>query len=103
MLYEGSIRFLQQAMEAMEQNDPALRYGKLTHAGEIILALQSALDLLHGGPQAKALFEFYAGIDTRILALHRGNNVEACAEVIADLRNMRDVWDGIDKNVKSAS
>jgi flagellar protein FliS len=97
MLYEGAIRFLQQAVEAIEQGDANGRYKKLTRAGEIIIALQSAIDLVNGGPQAHALYDFYASLDGRILALHRSNDTEAGKQMIAEIREIRDVWDHIDR------
>lgn len=97
MLYEGAIRFLQQAMEAIRNEDHELRYAKLTHAGEIIVALKKALDIINGGPEARMLDQFYQSIDNRILALHRYHSLAECSAIIEDLRRLRDMWDAIDR------
>lgn len=97
MLYDGAIRFLQQAAEAIERKDYETRYNKLTRVADIIVGLQSCLDFDVGGPSAKGLFDFYGAIDMKIFALHRSNDLKACEALIAELKEMRDVWDSIDR------
>lgn len=97
MLYEGTIRSVQQALEATEQGEPMLRYAKLVRAGEIMLALKSALDLANGDAQTKALYDFYSTMDARIRSLHRSSNPSDGAALIEELRSMRDAWDSIDR------
>jgi len=97
MLYDGTIRFLQQAGEAMEKNEYERRYNTLSRASEIISGLQGCLDFNTGGDMAKILFDFYSNIDLRILTLHRTNDKAACDAIIADLKQMRDSWDRIDR------
>ncbi len=97
MLYDGAIRFLQQAMEAIRNEDAEQRYDKLARAGEIIVALRTALDLSGDSPEIKSLDAFYQSVDTRILALHHSHNLTECADIIARLREIRDVWDVIDR------
>lgn len=103
MLYDGVIRFMQQAKNAMETNDISERFEKLKRSGEIVVGLQTCLDFNSGGTTAQALFDFYRSLDTRIMALHRNNNVEQCDAIIADVKEMRDVWDRIDRGQMSAS
>lgn len=104
MLYEGAIRFLQQAREAMEKKAIEKRYQKLTRASEIIMGLQACLDFDAGGDAAQVLYDFYSSIDARIMTLHRTNDIAACDTVIAELRDMRDVWNKIDQgNMAPAS
>lgn len=97
MLYDGAIRFLQQAKEAMEQGNIETRYNKLARVSEIITGLQSCLDFDAGQHAAQTLYDFYAAMDTRILQLHRTNNAEDCSQIIAEIRDMREVWDRIDR------
>jgi flagellar protein FliS len=97
MLYDGAIRFLQQAADAMAASEPPLRFIKLSRAAEIIGSLQSSLDLHHPAPQAQQLYDFYGHIYREIMALHRSNSIDQCTAVIAELRSMRDVWDSIDR------
>lgn len=97
MLYDGAIRFVQQAMEAIEKRDYETRYHKLMRVSDIITGLQACLDFESGGAVAKMLYDFYAALDLRIFAIHRTNDLEACKQVIADLKKMRDAWDRIDR------
>jgi flagellar protein FliS len=101
MLYEGAIRFVQQAHEAVIQGDAQARHDKLRRAGDIVSALQSALDLDQGGALAKGLFDFYGAIGMRLLSLHRTPSPSAYSAVAEELRSMRDMWDAIDRE-KSA-
>ena len=100
MLYEGAIRFAQQALEAIAQEKPILRYEKLSRVGEIILALQSAVDPDVNPQIARQLIDFYADIDTRIRTLNHRPERAACEQIIVDLRAMRDVWDTIERGAK---
>ena len=101
MLYDGGIRFMRQAKEAIEQNRIEDRYNTLVKANDILLGLQSCLDFERGGDIAKVLYGFYAGLIDRIFTIHRTNSPEECDEIIADLKQMRDVWDTIDQGSTS--
>lgn len=97
MLYDGAIRFLAQAQEAMVTKNIEQRYIKLTKASEIIMGLQACLDFESGRETAQVLYDFYTSIDMRIVALHRTNDAAACVQIIAELKSMRDVWYHIDR------
>lgn len=97
MLYDGVIRFLQQAREAIAAHRIEERYHMLTKASSVVNGLQSCLDFENGGHIAKVLYNFYAQIDSRIFSIHRSNSIATCDEVIAQLKQMRDVWQEIDK------
>jgi flagellar protein FliS len=96
MLYDGAIRFMRQAKDAIEQNRIEDRYNTLVKTNDILLGLQSCLDFERGGDIAKVLYGFYAGLIDRIFTIHRTNSQEECDGIIADLKQMRDVWDAID-------
>lgn len=102
MLYDGVIRFLSQAKEAMEKDEIERRYNTLTRASDIIAGLQACLDFEAGQETAQTLFDFYSSIELRIMQLHRTKDMDACAQIIADMKEMRQVWDGIDKNTTAS-
>lgn len=102
MLYDGVLRNLKQAKEAMEKNDVMTRFHKLVRAGDIIMGLQSSLDFESGGDVAKILYDFYSTMDARILSTLNTNNPELIEQTIAEFREMRDVWETIDKNALDA-
>lgn len=102
MLYDGAIRNMQQAIEAIKTKDFETRYHKLTRVAEIVFGLQSCLDFEKGGQQARALYAFYASIESRIYPIHRTNDIAECEAMIAQLKEMRDVWDRIDRGESAA-
>ena len=96
MLYDGIVRFMSQAKEAMENNEIERRFKTLSRASEIITGLQACLDYEAGGDTANILSDFYSSIDMRIMQLHRTNDAEECQAIITELKSMREVWNGID-------
>ncbi len=98
MLYDGVIRFVQQGKDAIAQKRIEDRYHLLTKATTIISGLQASLDFEKGGEIAKVLYNFYSGVNNRIFSIHRTNNLDTCDAIIADLKQMRDVWHDIDQN-----
>lgn len=96
MLYDGIIRFMSQAKEAMAKGEIERRFKTLSRASEIIAGLQACLDHDAGGDTANVLSDFYSAIDMRIFQLHRTNDVAECEALITELKSMREVWNGID-------
>src|SRR5665213_318826 len=82
MLYDGVIRFLQQAKDAIGQKRIEDRSNLLIKASSIIQGLQACLDFEKGGDIAKVLYGFYTNVDLRILSIHRTNSLQTCEEVI---------------------
>ncbi len=96
MLYDGVIRFLQQAHDAMQQKEVEKRYHLLVKASNIILGLQSCLDFTQDKAIAQTLYDFYSSIDARILKLHRSNDASSCVQIISELKEMRNIWAAVD-------
>lgn len=97
MLYDGIIRFLNQAAEAIEQKQIEKRYQKLTRATDVITGLQASLDFKLGGQPAQLLHDFYSSIESRIFSLHAKPDLSVCQQLVRELKDMRDVWDQIDR------
>ena len=97
MLYDGALRNLKQAKDAMVAGDVPTRFQKLVRAGDIIMGLQSSLDFDAGGDVAKILYDFYSSLDARILSTLNSNNTELVDQLMQEIRDMRDVWETIDK------
>jgi flagellar protein FliS len=84
-LYDGMIRFLYRAIQAIEKNDVAGRRIAIKRTLDILMHLQSRLRMDIGGSSAKALSEFYAAI----FALC----IEGSRLASADrLRDVREAW-----------
>lgn len=103
MLYDGAIRCVQQAKEAIRERRIEDRYHLLVRTSDIISGLQGCLDFENGGEVAKALYQFYASLDNRVFSLHRNHDPDICDGIIADLKQMRDVWHEIDRNTNQAA
>jgi len=99
MLYDGAIRFLQQAKEAIQENRVQDRYNLLVKTSDIVIGLQGCIDFETGGDVAKILFDFYASVDSRILTIHRTNSTETCDQLVKELKMMRDAWDQVDREM----
>jgi flagellar secretion chaperone FliS len=97
LLYDGVIRFLQQAKEAIRAKRYEERYQLLIKASEVVSGLQGCLDFENGGSIARLLYNFYSSIDSRLFAIHHSNSIETCDELIAEIKQMRDVWHEIDQ------
>lgn len=96
MLYDGVIRFLQQAHDAIQQKEVEKRYHLLVKASNIIIGLQSCLDFTQDKNIAQTLYDFYSSIDARILKLHRSNDASSCVQIISELKEMRNIWAAVD-------
>lgn len=103
MLYDGVIRLVQQAKDAIANKRIEDRYHLLAKAGEIVHGLQGCLDFDAGKEIANVLFSFYSTIDSKIFSIQRTNDIALCDEVIADLKQMREAWQAVDEQVLTES
>jgi flagellar protein FliS len=101
MLYDGTIRFLQQAKQAEEENNIPERFSLLTKASKIIVSLQSSLDFDASHDIATTLHDFYSSVSQRISELHRSRDLEKYDTLIADIKAMRDQWEKLDSEAAS--
>jgi len=96
MLYDGAIRSIAQAKEACENGEIQEKFNKLVNAGDIIMGLQASLDFDTGGDVAKALYDFYAYADARIMKFHRQKDTKGYDLLITELKQLRSEWSKID-------
>jgi flagellar protein FliS len=91
-LYDGIIRFLYAACEAVDRGDEAGRRVAVKRALDIIVHLQARLRMDVGGSPAKALSEFYASTFALILQGSQRASRTKLEQAIACVRNVRDAW-----------
>lgn len=103
LLYDAAIRYVQQAVEAIANKQYEKRYHALDKACSIVFGLQGALDFEQGGEVAKTLYAFYSSVDSRLIGVHRSNDVEVCNQVIKELKMMREAWAEIDAKDEQAA
>lgn len=96
MLYDGAIRFLQQAMAGFELDDP-LEFNRtinnnVLRAQSILMELNNSLDLERGGELAKTLRQLYWYMDSRLTESNLNKRPEGIQDAIARLEVLRDAW-----------
>ena len=92
MLYDGALKFLHQAREAIERGDIAARREASSRAITIISELQSTLNMEQGGELAQRLDELYAYVNARIIAAAAENHVGPIDDATRVLNVLRDSW-----------
>jgi flagellar protein FliS len=93
MLYEGAIKFITQAKEAMESGDLEGVYHTLTKAGAVINGLQTSLDFRDASMEvAEVLDSFYSDVLYEINQALKCSNPENCDNAIVELRSMMEAW-----------
>jgi flagellar protein FliS len=91
-LYDGAIRFLYRAIQAVEEDDMHGRRMAIKRVVDILMYLQARLRPDMGGHTAAALSEFYAAMFTMTLEASHLNSKEQLEEVVACMRNVREAW-----------
>jgi len=97
-LYDGIIRFLYYAIDAVEREDVEGRRGAVKRALDIIIHLQASLRMDVGGMPAQALSEFYASIFAQILKASQSASKSKFEHAIECVRNVRDAWREVAKD-----
>jgi flagellar secretion chaperone FliS len=91
-LYDGILRFLYAAGDAVDRGDEVARRGAVKRALDIIIHLQARLRMDVGGRPAQALSEFYASIFAQILQASQAASRPKFEHAIDCVRNVRDAW-----------
>lgn len=91
-LYDGMIRFLYAAIEAVGRGDETARRIAVKRGLDIIIHLQARLRMDVGGRPAQALSEFYASIFAQILQASQSASKPKFEHAIDCIRNVRDAW-----------
>ena len=91
-LYDGWIRFLYRAANAIEAGEVVERRYCVKRALDILMYLEARLRPDIGGKPAAALSDFYAAMFNMTLEASHAESREDFLEVIACVRNVRDAW-----------
>ncbi|MGA2889793.1 MAG: flagellar export chaperone FliS [Terracidiphilus sp.] len=97
-LYDGILRFLFAAHEAVERGDQEARRTAVKRALDIIIHLQARLRMDVGGRPAQVLSEFYASIFAQILQASQSASLQKFEHAIECVRNVRDAWREVAKD-----
>ncbi len=95
MLYDGAIRFVNEAAHAMRQRDYETQNTKLLRAQKILAELISSLDFDKGGEIAENLFRLYTYMYNQLVEANINDSVETLEHVTRLLSELREAWDTI--------
>lgn len=102
-LYDGIIRFMYQAIEAVDADDVSRRRRAVKRAMDIVIHLQATLRMDIGGKPAEALAEFYTAMFALMLQGSQANSREKFEHVIVCVRNVREAWLQAARNPEAAA
>jgi flagellar secretion chaperone FliS len=97
-LYDGILRFLNEAAEAVDRGDAPRRRVAVKRALDIVIHLQARLRMDVGGRPAQALSDFYAALFAQILNASQAASRPKFQGAIECARNVRDAWRQAAKN-----
>jgi flagellar protein FliS len=103
MLYDGALRFSEQAADAMARHDLATKAVALSRALAILAELQNTLNLQEGGEVAERLDALYTHMTERLIDANVQRSPEPIREVVGLLRPLRDAWAQIAAGAASAA
>lgn len=92
MLYDGALRFVVSAREAMARRDIRARRDATSRLLAIISQLQSTLDMQQGGEVASSLDSLYDYMTERITAAAVSHDPAPLDEVRRLLETLREAW-----------
>ena len=101
MLYEGGIKFLNQAIVAVEKKDYEKGNSTLQRVQDIIREFQITLD--HQYPISKQLDALYDYMHRRLIEGNMKKDVSILQEVLGMFREFRDTWKEAMKRARSGT
>jgi flagellar secretion chaperone FliS len=92
LLYDGAIRRIREARQAIELQGVNDRYTAIEKASAIIDALHAALDHERGGEIAAQLDQIYTYVSFRLQRVNLDDDPGICDELVARLGELRGSW-----------
>ena len=90
MLYEGGIKFLNQAIIALEKEDFLKANQLIVRVEDIVREFQITLD--HSYPIAEQLDPLYDYMHRRLVEANMSKDIEIVKEILGMFREFRDTW-----------
>lgn len=92
MLYDGAVRFLNQAKAGFAENDIEKIHNNIIKTQNILTEFQSTLDMENGGEFAKNLYGLYEYLNKRLMEANIKKRVDYLEEVLKHVTELRDTW-----------
>lgn len=103
MLYDGAIRFINTAIDAMQNRQYEQQNYYLQRAQRILAELISSLDFTRGGEIAENLFRLYTYMYNQLVEANLQDSVERAQHVVNLLSELREAWDIVASQGEAAS
>ncbi len=100
MLYEGAISFLKIAKDRLLKNDMAAKGIYIGKAQDIILELNSSLDMKRGGKIARSLRNLYLFMNRTLIQANIQNDPKKIENVIEILEKLLPAWKEAEKKLR---
>ncbi len=101
MMYAGAVRFLKQAIEAIQRKDIAEKVRLVGRTQEIVSELRATLNFEVGGEIATTLDALYGFITDRLLIGNRDTDEKALGEALKVLNTLQSAWEEAIANLKN--
>jgi flagellar protein FliS len=92
MLYDGALRFCDQAATAMDAGDMTTKAVAMSRAFAILAELQNTLNVKEGGEVALQLDALYAHMNDRLVDANIQRSSAPIRDVMRLLTPLRDAW-----------
>ena len=92
MLYDGALRFCDQAATAMDAGDMTTKAAAMSRAFAILAELQNTLNVNEGGDVARQLDALYAHMHDRLIDANIQRSSAPIRDVMRLLTPLRDAW-----------
>ena len=103
LLYEGCIRFLKQAIQAMEKKDISEKARLIGRVQDIINELRATLNHKETGELATSIDALYVFISDRLVAGNQDNDPEKLREALGILITLHEAWQQAVSSLKNES
>lgn len=101
MLYDGALRFLGQAVPAMQAQNFEAQTRYIGKAQAILGHLRATLDFAGGGAVAHTLNDFYVKAYDTLSDANINDRTDGVEKVIIGLRELRDAWIEVDRQCQA--
>ncbi|MDX1951816.1 MAG: flagellar export chaperone FliS [Verrucomicrobiota bacterium] len=96
MLFEGAIRFLEQAQAGFEKEDPVefnqIISNNILRTQDILFELNMSLNMAEGGELAATLRSLYNYMDRRLMESNVQKDISGIQDVLGRVIVLRDAW-----------
>ncbi len=95
MLYDGAIRFMRQAREAMKEEDYQVSHNKLIKSQDIVTELMASLEIDIMGDVGKQLYNLYDYILHNLVQANVDKDVKKIDAAVSIMQELQEAWDEI--------